>query len=65
MMAIFVGKDIEQWTMKDQMIILIIDRSFNTTRWSDISLSPNTKMIQKLKKKKTHDYVCELTINNE
>ena len=61
MMAIFVGKDIEQWTMKDQMIILIIDRSFNTTRWSDISLSPNTKIIQK----KTHDYVCELTINNE
>ena len=65
MMAIFVGKDIEQWTMKDQMIILIIDRSFNTTRWSDISLSPNTKMIQKKLKKKTHDYVCELTINNE
>ena len=65
MMAIFVGKDIEQWTMKDQMIILIIDRSFNTTRWSDISLSQNTKMIQKNFKKKTHDYVCELTINNE
>ena len=65
MMAIFVGKDIEQWIMKDQMIILIIDRSFNTTRWSDISLSQNTKMIQKNEEKKTHDYVCELTINNE
>ena len=65
MMAISVGKDIKQWTMKDQMIILIIDRSFNTTRWSDISLSQNTKIIQNLKKKKNHDYVCELTINNE